>query len=322
MNRELNSVLPLLGIEQDCILSKGGDTTLVFEVRLPELFTLSNDDYESLHHAFIKALRVLPKYTVYHQQDWFVEDRYTASFNEENTFFARSSEKFFNERPFLSYHCYIMLTRKPDGKQPASSLFSTLLRKSILPKGANHPGRLQEFFDAAGQFARILSDSGYVSLKRLTGKEMASTERKTGISEQYCFLSTGARLSLRDIHLRDELKIGDKHCLLYSLNDVADLPSLCGPRISYDRYSTDKSKHSTGFASGLGQLLSCSHIYNQYIFIEDAQQTMRRLESKRLRLQSLSGYSRENAIAKEAVNDYLNEAIGSGKQPVKAHFNI
>ena len=49
---------------------------------------------------------------------------------------------------------------------------------------------------------------------------------------------------------------------------------------------------------------------------------MKTLESKRLRLQSLSAYSRENAIAKEAVNDFLNEAIGEGRQPIKAHFNI
>jgi conjugation system TraG family ATPase len=46
------------------------------------------------------------------------------------------------------------------------------------------------------------------------------------------------------------------------------------------------------------------------------------LEIKRLRLQSLATYSRENAISRDATNDFLNEAITSQKLPVKAHFNI
>ncbi|MFW2475494.1 MAG: TraG family conjugative transposon ATPase [Sediminibacterium sp.] len=69
-------------------------------------------------------------------------------------------------------------------------------------------------------------------------------------------------------------------------------------------------------------MLSCNHIYNQYIFIDDAQKTIQKLESKRLRLQSLSAYSRENAISRDATNDFLNEAIGQQRLPVKAHFNV
>ena len=77
-----------------------------------------------------------------------------------------------------------------------------------------------------------------------------------------------------------------------------------------------------GFASVLGQLLPCNHIYNQYIFIEDIQATMKKMEAKRLRLQSLANYSRENLIAKEATNEFLNEAIAEQRMPVRAHFNV
>src|SRR6202012_2696863 len=77
-----------------------------------------------------------------------------------------------------------------------------------------------------------------------------------------------------------------------------------------------------GFASTLGQLLTCSHIYNQYIFIGDTAKTLKELESKRRRLQSLSAYSRENAIGRDATADFLNEAISAQKLPVKAHYNI
>jgi type IV secretory pathway VirB4 component len=39
-------------------------------------------------------------------------------------------------------------------------------------------------------------------------------------------------------------------------------------------------------------------------------------------LQSLSAYSRENAISLEATNDFLNEAISQQRLPVKAHCNV
>lgn len=322
MRRELQKILPLIGIEKDCILSKQGDITIAFKVQLPELFTLSNNEYEAFHQVWVKAIKVLPKYTVFHQQDWFVETKYEADFTKDLQFLSRSSERFFNERPYLDHTCYIMLTKKPSGRKTSSSLFSTLLKKSIVPKQSMNAHAVQDFLDSAGQFARIVSDSGFIQLERLKDKDLLSYSNKAGLPEQYCFLQERGDLTISDIELKGTLKIGEKHCQLYTLADVSDLPGLCGSRINYDKYSTDKTKFSVGFTSVIGQLLSCNHIYNQYLFIDDAAKTLKQMEAKRLRLQSLSAYSRENAIARDAVNEYLNEAISDQRQPVKAHFNI
>jgi hypothetical protein len=48
---------------------------------------------------------------------------------------------------------------------------------------------LQDFLDSAGQFKRIMEDSGLVKLHRLTEKDILSHERRMGIIEQYCYLS-------------------------------------------------------------------------------------------------------------------------------------
>ncbi|TKK64714.1 TraG family conjugative transposon ATPase [Ilyomonas limi] len=322
MIKELDNVLPILGIEQDCILSRQGDITIAYKVTLPELFTLSNDEYEAFHQAWIKAIKVLPKHTVFHKQDWFIESKYEADFERQTSFLSRSSERFFNERPYLEHQCYIMLTKKPAGRKLSNSLLSTLIRKSIVPVQSINALFIQEFFDSAGQFEQILTDSGFVSLRRLRNEDLASTPARAGLPERYCFLQDRAQAVIKDIELHGSITIGDQHCQLFTLADVNDLPPLCGSRINYDKYSTDKTKFSIGFTSVLDQLLSCNHIYNQYIFIDDAAKTLKQLESKRLRLQSLSAYSRENTIARDAVNDYLNEAIAEQRQPVKAHFNV
>ena len=324
MEKRMEEQLPVMAVEHDCILSKQGDVTIVFKAELPEIFTLSDQEYEAFHQSWIKALKVLPKFCVFHKQDWFLESAYRADFSsEDSSFLTRSSERFFNERPFLDHSCYIMLTKKPAGRRNATSLFSNLLRSSIVPEETLKQQLLQDFADTCGQFKRIMEDSGFIKLVRLQNESLRSESRRIGLVEKYCFLSEREdSFVFKDIRFDEGLAVGDKHCQLFTLGDAADLPGLCGSRINFDRYSTDKTKFSVGFASTLGQLLSCNHIYNQYIFIEDSQKTIQKLESKRLRLQSLSAYSRENMIARDATNDFLNEAVSQQRLPVKAHFNV
>jgi conjugation system TraG family ATPase len=318
-----DQAFPILKVEDGMILSKQGDVTLAFEATLPEIFTLSDQEYEAFHQVLIKAIKTLPKQTVFHKQDWFTSAKHRPNFETTNqSFLSAASDRFFNERPYLDHKSYVMLTRKPAGRKPSSSAFSSLIRRNIIPPQALDQQWLQEFHEGVGQFERILIDSGFVSLRRLTDDDIVGSSQSAGLLEKYFFLSDGQSRIIKDIHFHDGLRIGDSICQLYSLADVDDLPPLAGSRITYEKYSTDKTKFSVGFSSTLGQLLPCNHILNQYIFIDDGQKTIKQLESRKLRLQSLANYSRENAISRDATNDFLNEAIGSQRMPVKAHFNL
>src|SRR5690625_2568811 len=329
MEKALNDILPVMGVEHDCILSKQGDITIVFEAALPEIFTLSDNEYEAFHQGRVKAVKALPVHTVFRKQAWFRVSRDTpelepsASGSKYTGFLSRISERFFNELSFLEHSCYLLLTKKTAGRKPSSSLFSNLLRTSIVPEETLKETLLQDFLDSAGQFRRILEDSGFVQLNRLTANDLWSEQRKAGLIERYLTL-TGQHdpLLKGDIVFDEGLQIGPSHCGLYTLGDAEDLWGVCGSRINYDKYSTDKAKFSIVFASTLGQLLPCNHIYNQYLFIEDSATIINKLESKWLRLQSLSAYSRENMIARDDTNAFLNEAISQGRLPLKAHFNV
>jgi conjugation system TraG family ATPase len=320
--KNAEQVFPIYKVEHDTLLSMQGDLSIAFELTLPELFTLSNDEYMAFHQTWVKAIKLLPKNSVFHKQDWFVQDEYEARFSNQ-TFLGHASERFFNERPYLAHHCLVMLTKRPENYKQITSATSGLMRKHITPSQTTSTELFRDFADSAGQFKRILEDSGLVRARRLTDDELAGTLTVPGILEQYCFLLNHSdKPVLKDIHLRDELRIGENYCQLYTLAEAEHLPALVGPRITYDQYSTDKTKFSTGFASPIGALLNCNHIYNQYLFLEDSARTLKKLEAKKLRLQSLSAYSRENAIGRDAAQEFLNEAISQQRLPVKAHFNI
>lgn len=323
MDKWMDDLMPIMAIEHDSVLSKQGDITIAYKVELPEVFTLSEDDYEKLHQTWVRAIRLLPKFTVFHKQDWFVKKKYKPQEKPSDGFLAKSAAKHFKGRPFVDHCCYIFLTKKPEGRKLSSSLFSNLLRKSLVPEQTVKGDMLQRFLDCCGQFKKIMEDSGFVKLHRLKDDDLGSDVGKAGVIEKYCYLlEDDHRLMVKDIEFNQSIQIGSKYCQLYTLADVIDLPSLCGSRINYDKFSTDKTKFSIGFASPVGQLLPCNHIFNQFLFIEDERATIKKLETKKLRLQSLSAYSRENAIARDAVNDFLNETISLQRLPVKAHFNV
>lgn len=321
---EIEKIMPIWKVERDCMVSMSGDITLAFRLELPETGTLSAGNFDAAQQAFVKAIRVLPAGVVFHKADYFFRAKLKGDFEKASeSVLAFASEGHFNERYYLDHECFLFLTLLPLNRKLSSSAYSNILRKSIAPVGKTDEALLKNFLSACGSFERILSDSGLFKLKRLCDDELAGTANVPGIIEKYVFLlAKGEHGVIRDVHLKDGIRVGDKQVQLYALSDAKDLPAFCGSRIDYDAYSTDRTKYSIGFASPLGLFLDCNHVYNQLIFTGDPQKTIKGLEAKKLRLQSLSAYSRENAVSRDAVNDFLNEAVVTQKLPVKAHFNV
>lgn len=324
--RKIEDIFPIWKIEKGTVLSMQGDKSLVFRFFGAETGTLSASGFDAAQQALSKAIRVLPAGTVFHKLDMFFKSKVVGRFGidgGEESMLSRASERHFSERPFLAHESYIVLTHCPVGRKLSSSSYCNILRRSIAPVGAMDESAFAGFLSAASSFERIISDSGLFSLERLPDEELAGTANAPGVIERYLFLlASGQQGLIRDVHLKDGLRIGDQHCQLYTLSDAEHLPPLVGSRVDYDPYSTERTKYSIGFASPLGLFLDCNHIYNQVIIVGDGHQTIKDLEAKRLRLQSLSAYSRENAISRDACNDFLNEAVATGKMPVKAHFSL
>jgi len=331
---EIEKIFPVWKVEDDAMISTSGDLTIGFRLVLPETGTLASAQFDAAQQAFVRAIRVLPNGSIFHKADYFVRSRVKANFNSglgaglgsgagSDSFLSRASELHFNERVFLEHECFVFLTLVPAGRKLSSSAYCNILRKRIAPVSVRDEIALRSFLSAAGSFESILRDSGLFSLSRMTSAELSGDANSAGVIEKYLFLlGAGQQPMLRDIGLRDGIRVGDQHCQLYTLSDVTELPAFCGSRVNDEAYSTERSKYSIGFASPLGLHLDCNHIYNQLIFVGDPALTIKGLEAKKLRLQSLSAYSRENAVSRDACNDFLNEAVATQKQPVKAHFNV
>ena len=321
----LESKFPLLRVENNCIISKFADITAAYRVTLPELFTLTGEEYEALHGAWLKALKVLPDYTVVHKQDFFIEERYTApEEGSERSFLARSYERHFNERPYLRHTCYLFVTKTTPERIRQTSASSVLCRGFIVPREMRDTDAVTRFLEAAEQMERILNDSGLVRVERLTEAEIVGTADDAGLLARYFALSDERRPVVNeDIRLDPgTMRIGDKYLSMHTLSDLDVLPQSVATDFRYERLSTDRSDCRLSFAAPVGLLLSCNHVYNQVIFLDDHDETLKRLEASARNMNSLAAYSRSNAINREWIEMYLNEAHSQGLRSVRCHCNV
>ena len=84
----LEAKFPLLAVEQACLISKDADITVAFRVELPELFTVTSAEYEAMHSAWHKAIKVLPDFSIVHKQDWFISEEYQGKLSEGELSFS------------------------------------------------------------------------------------------------------------------------------------------------------------------------------------------------------------------------------------------
>ena len=319
----LESKFPLLAVEQDCILSKDADITVAYKVDLPELFTVTATEYEAIHSSWLKAIKVLPNYSIVHRQDWFIEESYKPDNQDGSSFLSRSFERHFNERPFLNHTCYLFLTKTTKDRSRMQSSYSALTRNFIVPREMQDKETAVKFLESCEQFERIINDSGFVTITRITTDEIVGTTEQAGIIEKYFSLSQEDTTCLQDMAIgAGEMKIGDNYLCLHTLSDPEDMPNNIATDTRYERLSTDRSDCRLSYAAPIGVLLCCNHIVNTYILIDDSAENLKRFEKQARNMHSLSRYSRSNQINKQWIEEYLNEAHSFGLTSIRCHCNI
>ena len=161
-------------------------------------------------------------------------------------------------------------------------------------------------------------------VERLTEAEIVGTANDAGLLARYFALSDErSPVVNEDIRLDpDMMYIGDKYLSMHTLSDLDMLPQSVATDFRYERLSTDRSDCRLSFAAPVGLLLSCNHVYNQVIFLDDHDETLKRLEASARNMNSLAAYSRSNAINREWIEMYLNEAHSQGLRSVRCHCNV
>ncbi|CCH57595.1 Protein traC (plasmid) [Fibrisoma limi BUZ 3] len=336
--KDLAKVFPLGAVEENCIFSKWGDITISFQLTLPEIFTLNArvengvemGDYRELVDTWSKAIGVLPPGTILHKQDWFVEEKYRTNAKElPESYLDRASELHFNERPFLHHECYLNLTFSQGERTRTKAGVTSLLRPGLVQRRALNKNEIEKFMVAVLQLTSILESSRLISCRRLGNDELQPDRHapvgQAGLIERYMTLSLKDEivpLMDMDFTSEDELRIGGKYSKFFTISQVDDMPDAINTNVRIGALSTENSNLSVGYATPIGLMLDCNHIYNQYVFIDDKTLITAELEKKAGNMMALSNFDRANAVNAVMVSNFLTLAAEKSWSPVRIHSNV
>ncbi|SRX53882.1 hypothetical protein AEQU1_00944 [Aequorivita sp. CIP111184] len=152
MNKiNLSAYQPIADIQDNIVFANNGNVILCYEGNLPEIYSLSEKDFEDMHGAWFQALKSLPVGTVVHKQDIYLKKSYSSEQLANKTFLEKATHEHFKGRGHIEHKCYLffILTKN---KALNNSKFVNPFRK--VSKGI-----VQELDDNIKSFANSVSDS-------------------------------------------------------------------------------------------------------------------------------------------------------------------
>ena len=320
----IEKALPVLGFQDDLLISNNLDRSFGLKLTLPELLSCSSEKLYMLHDTFQRVVNLLPAGTLLHKQDLFFvrqfgspkaeRNREASSRRNNSSGLDASYRGHFRGRPYLSHECYLYV-----------SLLNTGLLKNYLGSALifSQKARKQEILateklrELQTNIVSLLVQSG-IGCSLTSREEAIGDQGSTGLIERYLTLNfNGAEPLLGGIDFRDRLRVMDQFVEILSLSDFSHLPGELKPVSEHPRTGLPVS-----FVYPVSWNLPFSHLTNQFIYVPGQQETKAMLESGYKKIYSLSRFSSENKINAGMIQEFLDTVQTSGEKIVKTHFNV
>lgn len=102
-------VIPVQSIEQGCYISGNGDLSIGFDLVLPNIYTLSEEEAEAVNDGFNNLLKLLPVDTCMQKLDFFYHAKHSSDFEGANLI-TNENLKMYEGRPVLRHYSKLIFT--------------------------------------------------------------------------------------------------------------------------------------------------------------------------------------------------------------------
>ena len=167
----LNAHHPILDIQNHTVFASNGNVVFCHTVELPEVYSLSERDFEKLHGTWFQAFKSLPKGTIIHKQDVYQKLGYTAEQLNKNTFLEKATHDHFKGREYIKHDGYLFFVLPLD-KVLNASKYVNPFRKTA--KGYHRKLDLQvaEFITAVNDAVSYINNAKHITLHPMEPKEI------------------------------------------------------------------------------------------------------------------------------------------------------
>jgi len=316
MNKiNLASYHPIVDIEDNIVFANNGNVVVCFKGTLPEIYSLSEKDFEDMHGAWFQAVKSLPTGCVVHKQDIYLKQKYTSNQLRNNTFLEKATHEHFKGREYMEHRCYLFFILTKNNAVNNSKFVNPFrsVSKSILREMDE---TVHSFIGSVSDSVSFINNSRKMEFIPLKAKEIHSLTNNyfNGFNEGF---DTDILLD------KSNANIGEHYFDALAVNSELCFGDSVQTSKTNERFTSDDFVFHQGFIDGLGLTLNENHIVNQIIYLDNKQKWRKQLDKKVDELNKSSNFGSQNKVVLKKIQRILDQINADDQaRVIRGHLNI
>ncbi|ASO04578.1 TraG family conjugative transposon ATPase [Arenibacter algicola] len=316
MNKiNLSAYRPIVDIQDHIVFANNGNVVLCYEGNLPEIYSLSEKDFEDMHGAWFQALKSLPVGTIVHKQDVYLKKFYSSERLPKTTFLEKATHEYFKGREHIEHRCYLffILTKNKALNNPK---YVNPFRKVSNGIRQELDGNIKGFVNSVSDSVSFINNSRKVSLRTLNENEIV------GLTETY-FNGFNEGFDTDILLDKKSVNIGENHFDALAINSELCFGESVQSSKTNEKFTSDDFVFHQGFIDGLGLTLNENHIVNQILYLDDKQKWRKLLDKKIEELNKSSNFGSQNKVVLGKIQHILDQInADDNARIIRGHLNI
>lgn len=311
----LSGHYPIIDIQGHSLFANNGNVVLCYKGHLPEIYSLSEKDFEDIHGSWFQAFKSLPTGTVIHKQDIYQKVAYNGTNIPNHSFLEKATHDYFIGREYIQHHCYLFFIL-PYNKALNASKFTNPFRKAEkgIHKKMDH--KVQEFVTSVKDAISFINNSRKLSFSPMESHGIMNLTHTyfNGFNDGFD----------TDIQLKkSNLDIGENHFDVLAVNSELCFGGTVQTSKTNDKFTSDDFVFHQGFIDGIGLNLDENHMINQIIYLDDKLKWRKLLDKKIEELNKSSNFGTQNKIILEKIEDIVAKINkDDNSRIIRGHLNI
>ncbi len=311
----LSTYQPIADIQDNIIFANNGNVVLCYEVVLPEIYTLSEKDFEDIHGAWFQALKSLPVGTVVHKQDIYLKKSFSSDILPNKSFLEKATHDHFKGREYMQHRCFLffILTKNKALNNP----------KYVNPFRNISKAVVRELDDSVNSFVGAVSDSvSFINNSRKTELVPLKAEEIENLTNGY-FNGFNEGFDTDILLDKKNVNIGENYFDALAINSELCFSESVQSSKTNEKFTSDDFVFHQGFIDGLGLTLNENHIVNQILYLDDKHKWRKLLDKKVEELKKSSNFGSQNKVVLGKIQHILDQInADDNARIIRGHLNI
>lgn len=316
MNKiNLQSYYPIIDIHENVVFANNGNVILCYKGTLPEIYSLSEKDFEDIHAAWFQAIKSLPTGCVVHKQDIYLKKTYTSEELPNKSFLEQATHKHFKGREYIEHHCYLFFILTKSNALNNSQFVNPFKKISKkLPQDIDN--HISAFLSSVSDSVSFINNSRKMEFLPMQAKAIHD------LTNTY-FNGFNYDLDTDIILDKATTTIGDHYFDALAINSELCFGESVQTSKTNERFTSDDFVFHQGFIDGIGLTLNENHIVNQIIYLDDKHKWRKLLDKKVEELSKSSNFGSQNKVVLKKIEHILDQINADDKaRVIRGHLNI